>query len=72
MPCFEHPPCSLQINGFKSELSEATTKLTELEMKLAELTESKHTAVSAIAVAQKECDNQKGFGKDAVWALRGA
>ncbi len=63
-------PFSAQITGYKSELSEATEKLSELEAKLNELTETKRELSAAIAVARKECDQQKGFGKGAAWGLR--
>jgi hypothetical protein len=44
--------------------------LSELEAKLAELNATKRDLSSAITIARKECDQQKGFGKGAIWGLR--
>jgi superfamily II RNA helicase len=54
-----------------AELNEQKAKLAESQKKLAELRAHHESNLTAIAVAQKECAQQKGFTKAQVYHLQG-
>lgn len=54
-----------------AELNEQKTKLAELQKKLAELNSRQDSNLAAIAIAKKECEQQKGFTKAQVYHLQG-
>lgn len=54
-----------------AELNEQKAKLAELQKKLSELNSRQDTNLTAIAIAKKECAQQKGFTKAQVYHLQG-
>lgn len=53
-----------------AELNEQKTKLAELQKKLAELNAQQDQNLAAVAIAKKECAQQKGFTKAQVYHLQ--